>query len=220
MAWNTNEGSHVSPGQCSSTKICGCNGCCAWLWLWTGWSPSIFSWFSTIYFLFPKMKKKIGETGLPSSVFQAIHEMSLLLLFKVLNYLSSVGLSGRKLQLAYLPTVPILTEEKVGKRSYFTTLPYFCKNLSVVMYRKFGNVPIFEDFSPIYPYFLGFRVGKYELVLQSFIAVAHCLLSQPMNFSAHPRLYRSWTPCILQIRKKEGGKIKIPVGGSVFQQNF
>ena len=31
-----------------------------------------------------------GETGLPSSVFQAVHEMS-----KVLSYLSSVGLSGR-----------------------------------------------------------------------------------------------------------------------------
>ena len=37
-----------------------------------------------------------GETGLPSSVFQAVHEMSLVLLFKALNYLSSVGLSGRK----------------------------------------------------------------------------------------------------------------------------
>ena len=58
-------------------------------------------------------------------------------------------------------TVPILTQEKVGKRSNFTTCPYFCKNLSVVMYRKFRNVPIFEDFSPIGPCFLGFRVGKY-----------------------------------------------------------
>ena len=58
-------------------------------------------------------------------------------------------------------TVPILTQEKVGKRSNFTTCPYFCKNLSVVMYRKFRNVPIFEDFSPICPHFLGFRVGKY-----------------------------------------------------------
>ena len=37
-----------------------------------------------------------GELGLPSSVFQAVHEMSLVLLLKVLNYLSSVGLSGRK----------------------------------------------------------------------------------------------------------------------------
>ena len=37
-----------------------------------------------------------GETELPSSVFQAIYKMSLLLLFIVLNYLSSVGLSRRK----------------------------------------------------------------------------------------------------------------------------
>ena len=29
------------------------------------------------------------------------------------------------------------------------------------MYRKFRNVPIFKDFPPICPYFLGFRVGKY-----------------------------------------------------------
>ena len=36
-----------------------------------------------------------GETKLASSVFQAVSEMALVLLFKVLNYLSSVGLSGR-----------------------------------------------------------------------------------------------------------------------------
>ena len=35
-----------------------------------------------------------GETGPPSSVFKAIHKMSLEQ--KVLNYLSCVGLSGRK----------------------------------------------------------------------------------------------------------------------------
>ena len=34
-----------------------------------------------------------SETGLPSSVSQAVSEMSLVLLFKVLNYLSSVDLS-------------------------------------------------------------------------------------------------------------------------------
>ena len=39
--------------------------------------------------------------------------------------------------------------------------PYFCKYLSVVMYKKFRNVPSFKDFPPICPYFLGFRVGKY-----------------------------------------------------------
>ena len=37
-----------------------------------------------------------GETRLPSSVFQAISEMSLVLLFKVLNDLFGVGVSGRR----------------------------------------------------------------------------------------------------------------------------
>ena len=70
------------------------------------------------------------------------------------------------LGIPYLPTVPILTQEKgFKKRSDFTMCPYFCKNLSVVqyMYRKFRNVPIFKDFPPICPYFLGFRVGKYGI---------------------------------------------------------
>ena len=40
-----------------------------------------------------------GERGPTPSVFQAVHEMSLVLLFKVLNYLSSVDLSGRIIQL-------------------------------------------------------------------------------------------------------------------------
>ena len=38
----------------------------------------------------------LGETGLPSSAFQAVSELSLVVLFKVLNNLSSVGSSGRK----------------------------------------------------------------------------------------------------------------------------
>ena len=42
---------------------------------------------------------------------------------------------------------------------------YLCKNLPVVMYRKFRIVPIFKDIPPICPYFLGFRVGKYVSVL-------------------------------------------------------
>ena len=37
-----------------------------------------------------------GETEHPSSVFWAVHKMSLVLLSKVLNYLSRVGFSGRK----------------------------------------------------------------------------------------------------------------------------
>ena len=48
-ALHSGKGSPVSPGQCSCTPFCGCNGCCVWLWLWTGWSLSIFSWFGTIW---------------------------------------------------------------------------------------------------------------------------------------------------------------------------
>ena len=61
-------------------------------------------------------------------------------------------------------TVPILTQEKGRKKSDFIMCSYFCKNLPVVMYRKFMNVPIFKDIPPICPYFLGFRVGKYGIV--------------------------------------------------------
>ena len=39
------------------SQACGFNGCCAWLWPGTGWSPSTFSWFGTIYVQFPNMKK-------------------------------------------------------------------------------------------------------------------------------------------------------------------
>ena len=51
-ARKTDEGSPVSPGQCSYTQFCGCNGCCAWLWLSTSWSASIFSRFGTIWLFF------------------------------------------------------------------------------------------------------------------------------------------------------------------------
>ena len=33
------------------------------------------------------------------------------------------------------------------------------------MYRKFRNVPIFKDFPPICPYFLGFKVCKYVTLI-------------------------------------------------------
>ena len=46
----------MTPGQCSCTQVCSCNHCCEWLWLWIGWSPSIFSWFGTVYFLFTTLK--------------------------------------------------------------------------------------------------------------------------------------------------------------------
>ena len=51
----------MSPGQCSCTQVCGCNGCCAWWWPWTGWSPSIFSWHGTIWlFSVPQHEKHFG----------------------------------------------------------------------------------------------------------------------------------------------------------------
>ena len=37
-----------------------------------------------------------GETGLPSSAFQVVSEISLVLLFKILNYLSGVGLRRKQ----------------------------------------------------------------------------------------------------------------------------
>ena len=43
----------------SRTQIFGCNGCCAWLWLWTGWLPSIFPWLGTIWlFAVPQHEAK------------------------------------------------------------------------------------------------------------------------------------------------------------------
>ena len=59
MAWKTDDGSPISPWQCYCPQVCGSNGCCAWLWLWTGWSPSILSQFGTIWLFFcsPIMKK-------------------------------------------------------------------------------------------------------------------------------------------------------------------
>ena len=41
------------------------------------------------------------------------------------------------------------------------------------MYRKFRNGPIFEDFSPICPYLLDFRVGKYAFRLQIKFSLVH-----------------------------------------------
>ena len=62
------KGSPVSPGHCSCTHVCDCNGCCAWLWRWTGW-PLITLHIPDLapfdYFLFPNMKK---PTWLGSSI--------------------------------------------------------------------------------------------------------------------------------------------------------
>ena len=51
------------------------------------------------------------------------------------------------------------------RKEQFYSVFLFLQNLPVVMYRKFRNVPIFKDIPPICPYFLGFRVGKYELMI-------------------------------------------------------
>ena len=72
------------------------------------------------------------------------------------------GFLNSRLLLQYI--IPILTQEKGRKKSDFIMCSYFYKNLPVVMYRKFRNVPIFKDIPPICPYFLGFRVGKYATV--------------------------------------------------------
>ena len=49
-------------------------------------------------------------------------------------------------------------------KSNITKCPYFCKNLSIVMYRKFRNVPILFS-PPICPYLLGVRVGRYGYIV-------------------------------------------------------
>ena len=55
-----------------------------------------------------------------------------------------------------------------------------CKNLSVVMYRKFRNVSISINFPPICPYFVGFRVGGYELyyVFNFYIFFLHSMMNE------------------------------------------
>ena len=101
------------------------------------------------YFLFLNITKHCpGATELILSVFQTVHEMSLVLLFKVLSYLfcglSCVGLSGRKFTLHLVS----------------------------------GKV-------------------EFNACMLSFIAVAQLLLSQPMNFSAHPRTIFRFYACLL-----------------------
>ena len=66
---------------------------------------------------------------------------------------------------------------------------YFCKNLPVVMYRKFRNVPIFKD-PPICPYFLGFRVGKYGNIAQCQIAIMY--ITYDKVFGGTPNSFVFW----------------------------
>ena len=62
MAWKTDEGSPVLPGQCSCTQVCGCDGCCVRgcgfeLVDLPPYSPDLASFD---YFLFPNMKKHLA----------------------------------------------------------------------------------------------------------------------------------------------------------------
>ena len=52
----------------------------------------------------------------------------------------------------------------------FLFWPLFLQNLSVVMYRKFRNIPIFKDFPLICPYFLSFTVGTYGVIFIGWIS--------------------------------------------------
>ena len=61
--------------------------------------------------------------------------------------------------IAYLTTVPYF-ERKKGTKNDFSMCPYFCKNLSIDMYRKF-RIFFLSSFPPICPYFLGTRVGRH-----------------------------------------------------------
>ena len=51
----------VFPGQCSCTRVCGCNGCCADCGFELVDHPSIFSWFGTIWlFSVTQHEKTLG----------------------------------------------------------------------------------------------------------------------------------------------------------------
>ena len=58
VLFHQDKGSPVSPGQCFCTHVCRALAA-VHDWLWTGWSPSIFSWFGTIWlFSVPQHEKK------------------------------------------------------------------------------------------------------------------------------------------------------------------
>ena len=85
-----NAQAHKSVVAMAPVRDCGVN------WLIT--LHILLIWHHLTSFVPQREKKRNcpSATRLSSSVFQAIHEMPLLLLFKVLNCLSSMGLSGRK----------------------------------------------------------------------------------------------------------------------------
>ena len=60
---------------------------------------------------------------------------------------------------------PYFDPRKCRKKEQFSHMSLFLQKSICSNIRNFRNVPIVEDFSPICPYFLGFRVGKYEMAL-------------------------------------------------------
>ena len=86
-------------------------------------------------------------------------------------------------------TVPIFTIKKGGGgvgRSNFTLCPYFYTNLSVVMYRKSRNVPVFKGFPPICHYFLDCRVGRSEVGIGVTISLTI------YHYSVHVQALKIW----------------------------
>ena len=76
------------------------------------------------YFLFPNMKKNNcpGDSELPSSVFQAIHKMSLVLRFTVLNYIVHVLQWG----FIWKQTMQLVSGKVELMHSKFISLPMNC----------------------------------------------------------------------------------------------
>ena len=98
---------------------------------------------------------------------------------------------------------PYFDHRKGGKKSDFTMCPYFCKNLSVVMYKKFRNVPILQNCPPICSYFLGFRVVRYVTLIKwailSFLWLGEGLRGSPSSRSCSQHAFTkghivSWEP--------------------------
>ena len=61
MAWKTDEGSPVQPGQCFCTQVCGCNGCCACMTVALTWLITLhilLIWQHLTMFCSPTWKKK------------------------------------------------------------------------------------------------------------------------------------------------------------------
>ena len=65
-------------------------------------------------------------------------------------------------------TVPIMTQEKGWKKGYLTMCPYFWQKSVYSNVLEIQECPYLKKKNPpICPYFLGFRVGKYAIAVQS-----------------------------------------------------